>query len=69
MKQNMNNMTRRTGHMLCTARKTLERMLSMCMVRTDSPSQRAVVAACGPMPLWSRGWACADVSQKRRGFV
>ena len=57
MKQNMNKMTRRTGCMLRTAWKTLKQIPFMCMVRTNSPSQRAVATACGPMPLWSGVWA------------
>ena len=63
MKQNMNNTTRRTDHMLRTAWKTLKQVPFTCMVRTNSPSQRAVVAACGPMPLWRSVWACADMFQ------
>ena len=63
MKQNMNNTTRRTDHMLRAAWKTLKQALFMRMVRTDSPSQSAVVTACGPMPLWSGGLACAGLFQ------
>ena len=57
MKQNMNpkyNMVQRMENMLRTAWKTLKRVPFMCLVRTDSPSLRAVVtASAGPAPLWS----------------
>ena len=63
MKQNTNSMNQRAGRMLRAAWKTLKQALFMRMVRTDSPSQRAVVTACGPMPLWSGGLACAGLFQ------
>ena len=59
MKQQMNpkySMARRMEHMLHTAWKTLRQMPVMCLMRTDSPSQRVVVTAsawCGAMPLLS----------------
>lgn len=59
MKQKMNpkyNMAWSMKNMLHTVWKTLTRVPFMCMMRTDSPSQKAVVAAsawCGPAPLWS----------------
>ena len=55
MKQKLNNVTRCVGYMLRTAWKTLTQVPYMCLVRTDSPSQRVNTAlvSCGPMPLWS----------------
>ena len=63
MKQKMNNMVRRAGCVLRTARKTLKQVPFMYMIRTDSPSKRAAVTACGPMPLWNGGLVCADMFQ------
>ena len=63
MKQTMINMTRCAGRMLHTVWKTLKQMPFMCMVRTNSPSQRTAVTACGPMPLWNGGLVCADMFQ------
>ena len=63
MKQKMNNLNRRAGRMLRTAWKALKRAPFICMVRANSPSQRTAVPACGPVPLWNSGWACADMFQ------
>lgn len=57
MKRN-HNMTRRAACMLRMFWRTLERVPFVCMVRTDSPSQRIVVTDsdwCEARPLWNSG--------------
>ena len=55
MKQKPSNMTRCVGYMLRAVWKTLTQVPFMCLVRTDSPSQKVETApvCCGPTPLWS----------------
>ena len=57
MKKN-HNITRRAACMLRMFWRTLERVPFICMVRTGSSSQRAVIPAserCGAKPLWNSG--------------